>query len=154
MNRRERLFAAAGGGGSATDLVPIHVNFTFNRDDRRRKRGELRQLAPEEKMLCALRKVLADMSQESGGHTRYFLVGTVCRIVDRQVSPGAKQGDPGTYRFGGRCELGVAHASGEIARSTAEFMVSFRDTEDPMGLADVAYFEPTTIDQLDSRTPL
>lgn len=154
MNRRDRLFAASGGSGGTSDLVPTHVNFMHGRQDRRRPPGELRQLQPEEKMLCALRKVLAHMSAEAGGKARYFIVGTECRVRERHVSPGAKKGDPGTCRFAGRCEVGVAHASGEAAFKMIDFTVSFRDVEDPMGLPDVEYFDPTTVDEIDSATPL
>lgn len=154
MNRRERLFATQRGGAPPPDLVSTHINFQHRPGDRRRKRGELRQLSPEEKMLCALRKVLAQMSHNAGGRARYFTIGDKCRIHARHVSPGAKDGDPGTYRFSGRCQLGVAHATGDSVTKMIEFNISFRDIKDAMGLPDVEYFEPTTVDELPPNTPL
>jgi hypothetical protein len=151
---RERLFAATNGGDSTSNLISTHVNFLRGRDDRRRRRGELRQLAPEEKMLCALRQVLAQMSTDTGGKARYFVLGSECRLHQRHVSPGAKDGDPGTYRFSGRCRIGVVHASGDTVKKMIDFTVSFRDAEDSMGLPTVEYFDPTTIDELDAATPL
>lgn len=150
MDRRRSLFDSKSKGSLDPSLQPTHVSFLHGAGDTRRKKGELRQLSPEEKAVCALRKVLAKMSTR----TRYFLIGSQYRVLDRQISPGAKAGEPGTYRFRGRCQMGVAHHSGEAAVKMIEFVVSFRDTQDSMGLPDIAYFDPTTIDEIPPSTPL
>ena len=147
MDRRQPLFSSQNAAPSDLDLVKTRVNFLHHPDDARRRRGELRSLTPDEKMLCALRKVLSKMSSDSGGHERYFVVSPHCRVL-------ARQGDAGTYRTKGRCQIGIAHGSGEAAFKMIEFDVSFRDTEDAMGLPDVDYFDPTHIDEIDPRTPV
>ncbi len=147
MERREQLFNSNRKGADDSSLVPIQVNF---HDASRRKQGQLRTLPPEEKALCAVRKALAQMCTRE---QRYFLAGTHCRLFNVQVSPGAKGGDPGTYRFSGRCILGVAHHTGQYAEQKVEFVLSFRDAEDSLGLPTVEFFD-TVIDQVDPRTPL
>ena len=154
MDRREQLFNTKRPGEIDSSRIPTHVNFMFHKNAPQRQRGELRQLTPEEKMLCALRKVLAQMSADSGGEQRYFVAGDQCRILDRHVSPGAKEGEAGSYRFKGRCQIGVSHKSGEGSFKVVEFVVSFRDVEDSMGLPDVDYFDETTLEELDPRTTL
>ncbi len=119
MDRRRSLFDSKAKGSNDPNLVSTHVNFLHGRNDPRRKKGDLRKLSSDEKAICALRKVLAKMSTKE----RYFLIGSHCRIVDRQESPGAKEGEPGTYRFRGRCQIGVAHASGETAVKMIAFVV-------------------------------
>ena len=154
MDRREQLFNANREQTDDADLIDTHVNFQFRKEDPRRKKGELRALSVDEKALCALRKVLADMSANAGGKQRYFIASPQCRILDRHVSPGAKEGDPGSYRVKGRCQIGITHAGGEASHKMAEFTLSFRDTEDAMGLPDVQYEHPTTVDLLDPRAAL
>jgi hypothetical protein len=152
MNRREQLFNSKQTNGADATLVSTRVRFTFHPNAPHRTKGELRQLAPEEKAMCALRKVFAQMSADTGGERRYFIVGEACRILERQVSPGAKEGDPGSYLFRGRCPMGIAHKNGDHSLKMIEFVVSFRDIEDAMGLPDVDYFDPTTIDEIDPRS--
>jgi hypothetical protein len=154
MERRERLFNSKQKSTVDSNLIDTHVQFVFSKTDSGRVKGELRKLSPEQKMLCALRKVLADMSTGTRGERRYSVAGTKCRVIDRELTPGAKDGEPGSYRFRGRCKMGIAHKSGPPSEKMIEFVVSFRDTEDEMGQPDVEYFDETTIEEIDPRTPL
>ena len=154
MNRRDQLFSSKQSNGNDSNLMSTRVRFTFQKGDPNRRKGELRKLSPEEKAVCALRKVFAKMSADCGGERRYFVVSDKWRMLDRRISPGAKAGDPDSYQFRGRCPMGIAHKHCGDSLKMIEFVVSFRDVEDASGLADVEYFAPTTIDEVDPRTTL
>jgi hypothetical protein len=64
--------------------------------------------------------------------------------------PGAAQ----TYFGKGRCKIGVAHKDGSVSFRVIEFSITFRDTSDERGLADVDYLDPTTVDKLPPDTEL
>jgi hypothetical protein len=153
MNRRDQLFNAKPANGGDASLASTRVRFQFGRSDPARKKGELRQLSPEEKAMCALRKVFAKMSAETLGKQRFSVVGDQWRVLERHVFPGAKSGDPGSYRFRGRCLMAIAHTDGDSLKMV-EFEVSFRDVENDLGLADVEYIDPTTVDEIDPRASL
>ena len=151
--RRELFNAKKPPAQEGSDLVKSTVNYMFAGDDAKKK-GELRKLSADEKMLCALRKVLASMSNEGSGAVRYFIDGAQVRVTSRTDSAGAKKDEPSTYHRRGTCRLGLAHKSGEASYKMASFEISFRDAVDQLGLPDVAYFNPTSIEELPTGTPL
>jgi len=151
--RRELFNAKNPPAESAGDLVKSTVNYMFSGNAAKKKKGELRKLSADEKMLCALRKVLAQMSNDGAG-TRYFIDGAQVRVLNRTDSEGAKAGEPSTYHRQGTCRLGLAHKTGEASYKMASFEVSYRDTVDTLGLPDVTYFDPTSIEELPAGSQL
>lgn len=137
-----------------SSLVGTQVRFRHPADHPATKAGQLRQLPPDEKMMCALRKVLAQMTDASGGELRYFVMGDKVRVLDRDDQPGAKDGEPGSYVRHGRCQIGLSHKDGSAATKMVEFVVSYTDSKDRMGLPDVQIDDPTSIDELPANTEL
>jgi len=104
-------------------------------------------LTQDQKMLCALRKVLVAVSERSEDNQRFFLSGETMRVDERSSSPGAKEGDPGTYHAKGSFRLGVIHpGKGGVTYKQAAFDIHFRDTIDDRGFSDVEYDDNTTVD--------
>lgn len=145
MNRKQ-LFDAA--------KVPAESNavsnkVTFKPD---RKTGGLQMQSPEQKMLCALRKVLASMSDGDAGGCRYYIESDQV-VLDQR--PASSQGNgPKTYTAKGRCRIGVCYPNGEKGTRTIEFNIVFRDTKDDRGVDDVMYLGQTTIDELPRNAKL
>lgn len=114
--------------------------------DKQAKR--LKALAPNDKMKCAVRKILTDMSDRDEEGRRYFILSRRIEVL-KEPSPGpARSGEPQTYSGKGRFKMGVSLPTGEMARRDVEFGVSFRDTVDDRGLPDVVYIEPSYIDDI------
>ena len=139
MTNRTRLFELAK-QAPPTDHIPTVVKFGV---DKRTK--TLKTLSTDEKMLCALRKVLAQMTSASHDYNYYIASGTV-RVLSRSGSP-PTPGGRGEYTASGRFKLGKTHGK-ECSSEPVHFTISFRDTVDYRGLADVEYFDPTVIDSL------
>jgi hypothetical protein len=134
---------------SGSDIIPATVNFKVDR-----KKGRLRALTPEEKMLCALRKALSSMSDANGHGCRYYIDNNKIQLTKRPVGSAAAPGQPRSYSAAGRCKLGVCHPEGHKSSIFVQFSISFKDVKDERGLDDVAFFDPTTIDELPRNTPI
>ncbi len=71
--RREQLFSAKK-TSPGSSVIPATVQFVHNK-----KKGMLEPLSPQGKLLCALRKVLADMSGRDG---RWCILGNKVHITE------------------------------------------------------------------------
>lgn len=130
-------------------MIPATVKFRHNK-----KKGLVEPLKPHEKMLCALRKVLAKMSDANEDGCRFFIAGNKVQVVKSPTTTKGKRGEAQSYHAKGRCRLGVCHKAGHSSSKLIAFEISFRDVVDDRGLADVEYFDPTVIDELARNTPL
>lgn len=146
--RKETLFNAKKRSSDAS-VVPATVKFTLNK-----KKGMLEPQSPEDKMKCALRKVLTDLSDASEDNCRYFIANNKIHILKAPSTTSGKPGEAQSYHAKGRFRAGVCLPSGENSSKILAFEISFRDVEDDRGLADVEYFDPTVIDELPKNTPL
>ena len=104
-------------------------------------------------MLCALRKVLAKLSNENSNGCRYYIADNQVQIVSAPTAPTAKDGEAKTYFARGRCKLGVTHGT-HITTKMIEFSITYRDCKDSLGLDDVEFIDPTSIDELPKSTAL
>lgn len=147
--RREQLFNAKNKTSSTVTVIPATVQFNHDK-----KLGEIKPLQAHEKMLCALRKCLAKMSDGDGGQRRYYIANNKVQILDAPSSTAGKAGEARSYRARGRCKLGVCLPDNTTKMLMVEFTISFRDTIDDRGMADVEYFDPTTIDVIGKDTPV
>ena len=150
MSRAQSLFSSKQRPPADTELIGTGVKHQVDR-----QKKTLRELSFDEKLLCALRLVLANMSDEAEVKgTRYFIGGEQVRVTERRTSPGVKEGDPSTYYAEGRCQMGVSHADGGAGFRMVEFKISFHDTEDANGLRTVNYFDPTSLDGISNNIAL
>lgn len=146
--RKETLFNAK---KRSTDglIIPSTVKFTLNK-----KKGMLEPMSAQDKMKCALRKVLADMSDASGDNCRYFIANNKIHLSVAPKTTTGKPGEAQSYYAKGRFRAGVCLPSGESSSKIIAFEISYKDVMDDRGLADVVYFDPTVIDELPKNTPL
>lgn len=121
----------------ASLLIPITVKRTISR-----KTKTLEPMPVEQRMLCALRKVLATMSTKE---RRFY-------ISNEGVRLNAPISGKGTYEASGRCRLGVAHGNGNNSFLVVDFKLSFRDSADQFGFGDVTVLEDTQVTQLPPDT--
>lgn len=146
MQLRKEMF-------SATKPAPSDNVIAATVRHRIDKRAEkLAELTPNEKMLCALRKVLVKLGDEDAAGCRYYITDNRVHLIRPPVSTVGKAGDAQTYTAQGRCRLGVIHKLGHISTKVIEFNLTFRDVIDDRGLADLIFIEPTTIDELPANT--
>ena len=148
MQKRKDMFKSSV-PPAPSNIVPSTVSFKLNR-----KAGRVEALSPVDKMKCALRKVLVKLSDDNDDGCRYYIDGSGIEVLAAPVAQPVREGEPSTYRAKGRCRLGVCHPEGHKSSKIIEFSLTFRDTEDAMGLADVDYIDPTTIDELPKTTRL
>lgn len=125
------------------NIVPSTVGFKLNR-----KAGRLDPLSPTDKMKCAVRKILVKMSDADDHGCRYFIDGNKIEVLTAPQAQPVREGELQTYRARGRCKVGVCHPEGHKSIKLIEFSVSFRDSVDELGLADVEYIDPSTIDEI------
>ena len=130
-------------------LVPTTVSFKLDRP-----RGRLHTLEPTEKMVCAVRRVLAEMSRSDKNGCRYYLDGRKVQVLSAPVASPAKPGEPRTYRASGRAKIGVAHRDGCKSSKFIQFQISFRDTKNDLGLDDVRFLDDTVVEELPRDSPL
>jgi len=147
MTTRRQLFGA-NQKSSGEDIIPATVKFRIDK-----KKGRIKPLSSEEKMLCALRKVLASMSDANDHGCRYYIDRQKVQLTKRPASS-SDDGSKRSYSAAGRCRLGVCHPEGHKSSMFVEFKISFKDIVDERGLPDVAFFDPTTIDELPRNSPL
>ena len=145
--RKQQLFAARQ-RSAGTTVVPPTVQFKLDR-----KKGAFKPLSSEDKMKCALRKVLTSMSDEDENRCRYYIDSNI-KIVRAPVSTTGKAGEAQSYRAAGMCRVGVCHPEGHKSSKVIQFDISFRDDKDDRGLPDITYMDPTTIDELPKNTPI
>ena len=148
MTTRKQMFEAAS-KPSGADIIPATVSFKIDR-----KKGRLRALSPEEKMLCALRKALTTMSDKNKHGCRYYIDNNKVQLTKRPSGSSAAPGQASSYTAAGRCKVGVCHPEGHKSSVMIEFNISFKDVKDSRGLDDVIFFDPTTIDELPRNTPI
>jgi hypothetical protein len=142
--RREQLFSAKKPPpGSA--MIPATVRFRHNK-----KKGLIEPLGAQEKMLCALRKVFADMSNKD---ERWCIVGNQVQILGAPTTTEGKPKGPQSYRASGRCKVAIMRSDGMTSK-LIEFSISYKDVVDDRGLADVIYFDPTTVDEVPRNSPI
>lgn len=147
-NRREQLFNAQSKAPERT-VIPATVEFKVDK-----KKKMIKILSPQSKMICALRKVLADMSDKSSDGCRFYIANNKIQLTSPPTTTHGKKGEAQSYRASGRCKLGVCLPSGGMTTKFVEFSINYRDVEDERGLADIEYFDPTTIDGLSKNTPI
>ena len=145
---RKSLFRGKANKSTDASVIPSTVRFQHDK-----KTGVVKPLTPNEKMLCALRRVLADMSEAEENGCRYFISGKI-QVVRSPVDTPAKEGEAKSYNGKGRCLVRRCHPEGHTSSMVIEFDIAFRDTLDEMGLADVEYTEATTIDEIPPGTSL
>ena len=149
--RKEQLFAV-GRGTKSPDGLSVSTSVQFIID---KKKKTMKDMPAEQKLVCALRKVLLAMSEATGGKQRFFLYGTEIKLMAPvEAQGGGKEGEPSTYHAKGRCKLGVALHTNESATKQIEFEISFKDVKDSLGLPDVVYFDPTSVEELPANTVL
>lgn len=140
--QRRSMFSAKE-APKVADVIPAKVTFEI---DKRRK--QMKEMSPHGKMLCALRKVLTDLSDNDEHGRRYFIKNDMVQMLSGPDGAGGKAGENRTYRATGRCRLGVTLPTGELTTKAVQFSITFRDTKDDRGLPDVVYIPPTTVDDL------
>lgn len=111
--------------------------------------AKVRDLSSIEKMLCALRKVLAESSAPGA---RYYISSDNVKITKapEPSDPKVKR----TYTAAGYCRLGVHAPDNTVTFKSAEFNITFRDIVDSRGLPDVEHIDPTTLELLDPQHPI
>lgn len=144
-NRKEALFRAKQVNPPLT-VIPATVKFRHNKSA-----GIIEELQPHEKMICALRKVLTAMSEKDDKGRRFYIANNRIQITQAPTESAGKAGSGRTYKASGKCKLGASHPGGHMTTTFVEFTVSYRDTMDDRGLADVEYFDPTSIDAIDRK---
>ena len=144
--RRQMLFEANPKPSQGTS-IPATVNFKINK-----KKGGLKPLHPHEKMLCALRKVLAAMSDKDHAGCRFYIDNNKVQILKAPVGSGGRDGEAQTYKASGRCKLGVCHPEGHKSSKVIQFNITFRDVKDTIGQDDVEFLDDTSIDELPKST--
>jgi hypothetical protein len=123
-----------------TNTIPATVRFRHNK-----RQGIIEPLSANEKLICALRKVLTEMSDQDG-RCRYYIADNQVKLTQRPVASEGRAGEPQTHRAAGRCKVRVCHPEGHTSSMQIQFAITFRDSEDEYGLPDVEYIEPTTVD--------
>jgi hypothetical protein len=146
--RKETLFNAKK-RSVESNVIPATISFRHNK-----KKGFIEPLTAQEKMLCALRKVLADLSDANDDKCRYFIANNKVQILKAPSTTAGKAGEAQSYHAKGRFRAGVCLPNGNAASKILAFEISYRDIVDDRGLADVEYFDPTVIDELPKNTPL
>jgi hypothetical protein len=147
--RKQQLFEAKQ-KKQESNLIPSTIKFEIDKGTR-----TLKIQSAESKMLIALRKVLTKMSDSGEGEGRYYIAGPQVQVISAPAPTGdARKGAMQTYFGKGRCRVGLAHRDGTVSFRVIEFSVTFRDTQDERGIADVDYIDPTTVDKLSPDTVL
>ena len=141
--RKQQLFSTKNKPASTGMGVSTKVKFEVDK-----KTKTMKTMSPEQKMICAVRKILATMSD---AEKRYYIEGTTVSLdAPVETFPGSKEGEPSTYRARGHCKLGISHTTGNVSYQNVKFEVSFRDSKDSLGLPDVSTIDPSSIDEIDS----
>lgn len=148
MQTRKQLFKA-GGSAAPANVIPATVKFIHDK-----KAGTIKPLSANEKMLCALRKCLAALSDGDEAGRRFFIMNNKVELTQSPQTTEGKAGGPQTYRAAGRCKLGVSHRDGHMTSTYAAFTLTFRDSLDDRGLPDITFIDPTTIDAIERSEPV
>lgn len=149
MPTRRELLYKAGSQKPPPNTISATVRFRHNK-----KKGIVEPLSASEKMLCALRKALTVMSDKDTTGRRFFIADNKVEIVQAPSTTQARKGEPQSYRAAGRCRLRAIHPDGHTSSMKVQFDISYRDVVDAIGLADVEYLEPTTIDMIPKATKI
>lgn len=146
MQRRSMF--STGKKQTDADVVKSTTSFVI---DKKAKR--LKDRSSQEKMLSALRKVLADMGDKDVHGCRYYIHSNKVQVLKAPSSSPSPKGEPQTYFASGRFVMGILGNHGKLTTKNVEFVITFKDTVDSHGLPDVKYIEPTHIDDL-TGTPV
>jgi hypothetical protein len=145
---RKELFSAS---KKPTNTTVIPSTVVFRHD---KKKGRLKPLAPREKMVVALKRILAKMSDEDAHGCRYYVDNNKIQVMREPTGSAAKEGERQTFRAAGRCRVGVCHPHGTKTSKIIQFDISFRDTRDDRGLDDIEWVDPSVIEELPKNTPI
>jgi len=146
--RKETLFNAKK-RSVESNVIPATVSFRHDS-----KKGFVEPLSALDKMKCAIRKVLAELSDSSEDNCRYFIANNKILVLKTPSTTAGKAGEAQSYHAKGRFRAGVCLGNGDSSSKILSFEISYRDIVDDRGLADVEYFDPTVIDELPKNTPL
>ncbi|KKM62047.1 hypothetical protein LCGC14_1525600 [marine sediment metagenome] len=151
MARKEAFMGRDGAETKDQNMISVMVKRTVNKKGP--ERGTLEPLSRDEKMLCALRKALANKSglEETLG-ARYYIAGDGLYVTGRGGGAHAR-GQAGSYTATGRFKLGIV-VKDRAAFRIAKFSITYKDVEDDRGIADVDYVDPTIIDLLPKNASL
>lgn len=144
--RKEQLFNSKK-GSMESNVISATVSFNHNK-----KKGLIEPLKPHEKMLCALRKVLTDISDT--GNSRYFIANNKVQLLKAPSTTQGKEGEAQSYHAKGRFRAGICLPDGTSSSKFFEFEISYRDIVDDRGLLDVEFFDPTSIDVISKDSPV
>lgn len=145
---RKELFAAKKKSPETT-VIPATVAFRIDK-----KQGRLKPHTAREKMVIALKKILAAMSDGDDHGCRYYVDNNKIQILREPTSSAARPGERQTYRAAGRCAVGVCHPDSRKTSKIIQFDISFRDRKDERGIDDVEWIDPSVIEELPRNTPI
>jgi hypothetical protein len=146
-NRKQQLFNSQSPKKSTT-VIPATVSFKIDK-----KAKGMKPLTSLDKMKCALRKVLADLSDKNPHGCRYYIANNKIQLSRAPDPAIPKPGEGKTYKAAGRFKAGVCHPKGNMTTQFLEFSITFKDVVDDRGLPDVRYVDPTTVDVLAKNSP-
>lgn len=113
----------------------------------------MKPLASVDKMKCALRKVLADLSDKNPHGCRYYIANNKIQLSLAPDPAIPAPGEGKTYKAAGRFKAGVCHEGGRMTTQYLQFSITYKDVLDDRGLPDVKYVDPTTVDVLPKSSP-
>lgn len=145
---RKELFAAKKKSPEST-VIPATVAFRIDK-----KQGRLKPHTAREKMVIALKKILAVMSDKDENGCRYYVDNNRIHILSEPTASAARPGERQTYRASGRCAVGVCHPGDRKTSKIIQFDIAFRDTKDARGLDDVEWIDPSVVEELPRNTPV
>lgn len=146
MQTRKEMLFDAGQKPSMTDVVPAKVVHKIDKS-----KGALEIKTPEQKMVIALKKVLAEMSDDNIERCRFYIADNKIKITQRPFDTG-EAGTPQSYFAEGRCKVGICHPEGHKSSKVIAFSITFKDVKDDLELDDVEFIQPTTVDTLPKST--
>jgi len=145
---RKELFAAKKKSPGST-VIPATVTF---RHDKRQ--GRLHPLSMREKMIVAVKKILATMSDDDENGCRFYVDNNKIQVLREPSGSDARAGEARTYRASGRCAVGVCHPQGRKSSKIIQFDITYRDIKDARGLDDIEWIDPSTVEELPRNTPV
>lgn len=119
-----------------------------------KREASLNVLTRDEKMLCAIRKALAaksGMAEQLGA--RFYIADNQVYVTRREGGIQSRDGEASTYSAAGRFKLGICREH-DAAFRVVQFDITYKDTTDDRGIADVVFVDPTTIDILPKSTSI
>jgi hypothetical protein len=119
-----------------------------------KKKKALNELSSEAKVVAAITKALA--MQGEGDKANYYIASEELWCPRLEVTPGNINSKTkqrlNSYRARGRFKVGKL-INEELSMGVIDFNISFRDSEDEMGLPDLV-IEEASMDELSKSTPV